>query len=86
MTDTANHRNQLSYFDFDARKRDALMAGVAIFRNGFRALLKAIQESRRRQAEREIASFIVGRGRQMSDDLERRLNRRLFASDWSPRE
>ena len=86
MTDTANHRKSFSYFDYNARKREALMTGVAVLRRGFQALLEAMQESRRRQAEKEIARFIVGQGRQMSDDLERRINRRLFASDWSPRE
>ena len=48
--------------------------------------LKAMDDSRQRQVEREIAKFVALRGGRMTDDLEREIARRLFTSDWSPRE
>jgi hypothetical protein len=63
----------------------AIMKGLGVLRRGCHAILAAMHESRRRQAEREIARFVQQSG-QMNDDLERRINNRLFPSDWSPRE
>ncbi len=59
----------------------AMVFGVVS--RGFYAILTAMHESRRRQAEREIEKFVRKNGQQMSDDLERRINSHLFASDWS---
>jgi hypothetical protein len=60
--------------------------GVGILRRVFDALLKAMEESRQKQIEREIANYVALRGGRMTDDLEREITRRLFTSDWSPRE
>ena len=58
---------------------------IGILRRIFGALLNAMHESRRRQAEREIAYFVARRGGCVTDDLEREMTRRLSTSDWSPR-
>ncbi|MGH6728126.1 MAG: hypothetical protein ACREB8_16515 [Pseudolabrys sp.] len=68
-----------------ARGSGAIVKGLGVLRRGCLAILAALHESRRKQAEREIARFFR-QSRQMSDDLERRIDRRLFESDWSPRE
>jgi hypothetical protein len=60
--------------------------GVGILRRVFDALLKAMEESRQKQIEREIANYVALRGGRMTDDLEREITRRLFTSDWGPRE
>jgi hypothetical protein len=60
--------------------------GVGILRRVFDAVLKAMEESRQKQIEREIANYVALRGGRMTDDLEREITRRLFTSDWSPRE
>jgi hypothetical protein len=43
-------------------------------------LLKALGNSRRRSADREIARFIQGRGGHLTDELERDLMRHMTAS------
>ena len=48
--------------------------------------LKAMDESRQRQVEREIAKYVALRGGRITDDLEREITRRLLTSDWGPRE
>ena len=60
--------------------------GVGILRRVFDALLKAMEESRQKQIEREIANYVALRGGRMTDDLEREITPRLFTSDWGPRE
>jgi len=52
----------------------------------FSAIFHALYDSRRRQAELEIERFVARQGRRMTDDLERRMNRRLFTSDWRKHE
>ena len=83
---TANHKNLASYVDYNPPKRNAIVNGVGILRRVFAALLKAMDESRQRQVEREIAKYVALRGGRITDDLEREITRRLFTSDWSPRE
>src|SRR5262245_46449508 len=84
---TANHKNLTSYVDYNPPKRNAIVNGVGILRRVFAALLKAMDESRQRQVEREIAKYVALRGGRITDDLEREITRRLFTSDWrSPRE
>ena len=68
------------------RNRYAIEKKVGNLRRFFDAILDAMHESRRRQAEREIANFVARQGGRMTDDLEREMARRLFTSDWSPRE
>jgi hypothetical protein len=43
-------------------------------------LFRAVSNSRRRRADRELASFIQGRGGHLTDELERDLSRHLTAS------
>ena len=83
---TANHKNLASSVGFNPRKRNAIVNGVVILRRVFAALLKAMDESRQRQVEREIAKYVALRGGRITDDLEREIMRRLVTSDWSPRE
>lgn len=86
MTDTANHKTLASYVGYNPPKHNALVTAVGILGRVFSALLEAMHESRRRQAEREIARYVALRGGPMTDSLERDIARRLFTSDWSPRE
>ena len=83
---TANHKNLASYVGYNPRKRNSIVNGVGILRRVFAALLQATNESRQRQVEREIAKYVALRGGRITDDLEREITRRLFTSDWSPRE
>jgi hypothetical protein len=86
MTDAANHTNLASYVTHDPPKPNGIVKKVGNLRHIFEAILNAMYESRRRQAEREIANFVARQSGRMTDDLEREMARRLFASDWSPRE
>ena len=81
MSYTANHRDLAAYVDDPPRHNR-----VGILRRVFGALLKAMDESRQRQVEREIANYVALRGGRMTDSLEREIARRLFTSDWNPRE
>lgn len=65
--------------------RNAIANVIGILRRIFEALLDAMHESRRTQAQREIAHYVALRGGQLTDQLEREITRRLFTSDWSPR-
>ena len=82
MTYAANQKNLAPYFSYNPPKRNAIVKKVGILRRIF----DAMHGSRRRRAEREIANFVARRGGRMTDDLEREMARRLFTSDWSPRE
>ena len=86
MTDAANHKNLASYVGYSLPKRNAIVNTVGILQRFFVGILDAMHESRRRQAEREIANLVARQGGPMSDDLERDMTRRLFRSNWSPRE
>jgi hypothetical protein len=86
MTYTANQKNLASYVSYNPPQRNAIAKTVGILRRIFGAILDAMHESRRRQAEREIANFVARQGGRMTDDLEREMTRRLFTSNWSPRE
>ena len=86
MTDAANDRNLASYVGYSLPKRNAIVRTVGILQRFFVGILDAMHESRRRQAEREIANFVARRGGRMTDGLEREMARRLFTSDWSSRE
>ena len=86
MTYAVNHKNLASYVSCNPPKRSAIVNTVGILWRFFVGILDAMHESRRRQAEREIANFVARQGGPMSDDLERDMTRRLFRSNWSPRE
>jgi hypothetical protein len=81
MSYTTNHRDLAAYVDDPPRRNR-----VGILRRVFGALLKAMEESRQKQAERELANYVALRGGPLTDDLEREMMRRLLTSDWSPRE
>jgi hypothetical protein len=86
MTLAASHKNLASYVSYNPPKRNAIVKTVGILRRIFAAMLDAMHASRRSQAEREIAKFIALRGGPITDNLEREMTRRLFTSNWSPRE
>jgi hypothetical protein len=86
ITYAANKKNLAPYISYDPPKHNAIVKKVGILRRIFGAIFDAMYESRRRQAEREIANFAARQGGPMTDGLEREMERRLFASDWSPRE
>ena len=68
------------------KQRGILQRIVNIF-DAMTAILDAMYETRRRQAEREIANFIERQGGHLTDALEREIMRRLLSSsNWSPRE
>jgi len=86
MTYAANQKNLTSYVSYNPPARNATVRTVSILRRMFSAILDAMHESRRRQAEREIANFVARQGGRMTDNLEREMEHRLFLSDWRPRE
>jgi hypothetical protein len=86
MSYTANHRNLAAYVGYAPPRRNVAVKRVGILGRVFGALLKAMEESRQKQTEREIAKYVSSRGGRMTDELEREIERRLFTSDWSPRE
>jgi hypothetical protein len=86
MTYVAIQKKLVSYASYSPPQRNAIVKKVGILWRIFGAVLDAMHESRRRQAEREIANFVTRRGARMTDDLEREMTRRLFTSNWSSRE
>ena len=79
MTYAARFRELVPDFGHEAPTRsDAVANKVGILRRIFDAILNAMHESRRRQAEREIANFVALQGGRVTDDLEREMTRRLF--------
>jgi hypothetical protein len=85
MSCTANRRDLAAYVG-DPPRRNAVVNGVGILRRVFGALLEAMEESRQKQTEREIAKYVSSRGGRLTDELEREIERRLFTSGWSHRE
>jgi hypothetical protein len=58
---------------------------LAVKRPGpFERLIDAMEVSRQRQAEREIARFVAGRGDKFTDEIERDIERRFLStrSGW----
>ena len=86
MTDTATYKKLASYGGYTPPKRNAILKGIGILQRFFQAIFDAMYELRRRQTERDIANYVALRGGRITDDLEREITRRLFTSDWSPRE
>jgi hypothetical protein len=86
MTYTADHKNFALYASYDVPKRNAIMNSVGSLRRTFSALLEAMDESRLRHAERVISRYVALRGSRMTDEVEREIGRRLFFSDWKPRD
>jgi hypothetical protein len=86
MTYAANQKNLVSYVSYSPPQRNAIVKKVGILWRIFGVVLDAMHESRRMQAEREIANFVALRGARMTDDLEREMTRRLVTSNWNLRE
>jgi hypothetical protein len=86
MTYAAHQKNLASYVCYNPLLRNVIVKKVGMLRRIFGAVLDAMHESRRGQAEREIANFFAQRGAHMTDDLEREMTRLLFTSNWRPRE
>ena len=85
MTYTANHKNLASYASYNSPKHNVIVKGMRILQRIFKMIFYALHESRRRQAERELARFAARQGELMTDAVEREMTRRLFASNWGPR-
>lgn len=69
-----------------AKQRGTLKRIANVIFDAMTAILDAMYETRRRQAEREIANFIERQGGHLTDALEREIMRRLLSSsNWSPR-
>jgi site-specific recombinase XerC len=51
-----------------------------------RRILDAFVESRQRQADKDMARFIVRSGGRLTDDIERRMMNRLTSSGWNARD
>ena len=77
MTYAANRTNSASYVSCEPPTR-TIEKTVGVLRRIFDAILNAMHESRRRQAEREIAYLVARQGGRITDDLEREMTRRLF--------
>jgi len=86
MTDTAIHKNLTGYVGDAPAKRNTVVRGIGILRLIFDAVLNAMYESCRTQAEREIANFVARRGGRVTDEFEREMAHHLFTSDWSRRD
>lgn len=86
MADTTNLKTLVVHVSDNRPKQNVILKVFGVLRRIFDTLFEAMHESRRRQAEREIAKFVALRGGRITDDLEREVTRRLFTSDWSPRE
>ena len=79
MTYAADHTNSASYVSCDLPMHKAIEKEVGILRHVLDAILNAMDESRRRQAEREIARYVALRGGgRMTDEFEREITRHLF--------
>jgi hypothetical protein len=77
MSYAAHHKDFGPLIDASqARDNTNLDAKVGFWQR----LFSAVSSSRRLRADRELASFIQGRGGQLTDELERDLSRHLTAS------
>jgi hypothetical protein len=77
----ASHHSDFAFVGNASTTNDRNENKVGVLRRIF----DAIFEWRRKQAERQIAAFIAGRGGRFTDELEREMTHRLLTSDWSAR-
>jgi hypothetical protein len=82
MTYAARHGE----FSYCADHKGAREHGAAGKAGLLRRVFEAVFESPQRQADKAIARFIANAGGRLTDDIERRMMRRLTTSDWSVRE
>jgi hypothetical protein len=61
--------------------RNAMVNGLGMLQRAFGALLDAMEDSRRKQAQRVIASYAALQSDFMTDEIEREIMRRLLPSD-----
>ena len=77
MSCTAHHKNLATYVG-DSPRRNVAVKRVGILWRVFDAFLNAMEESRQKQTEREIANFVSSRGGgRLTGELEREIERRL---------
>ena len=51
--------------------------------NLLRRIYDAVMEARQRQANRELAQYLVRSGGRLTDDIEREMTQRLSRGDWN---
>ena len=74
----------MAYVTLAVASRGAALARNFVWPNAldrrglFRRMLDAMIASRQRQADREIARFLRGRGCRLTDDIEREIERRFL--------
>ena len=49
----------------------------------WRRAYEAMVDSQQRRAEREVARYLASHGGLLTDDMEREIMQKVFASDWS---
>jgi hypothetical protein len=73
--------------DFVPFRSHSTVSRVAEPRPGIlRRIFDAFFESRRRQAEREIARYLERTGGRLTDDVELQMTRRLLGGEWNVRD
>jgi hypothetical protein len=83
MTYAAHHKDFAPYVDDGALPR----SGAVTKKTGLlRRIIDAIHQSPQRQADREFGLLIESSGGRLTDDLERRMMRRLSTWDWIARD
>jgi hypothetical protein len=83
MTYAANYRDFGSYF----RHKDSAKSSPDANKPGIlRRIFGVIFETRQEQIEREVAHFVVRSGGRITDDIERKIMQRFFASNWNARQ
>jgi hypothetical protein len=79
MTYAAHHGEILP----SCKPQPAARSGRANRRGIWRRMFDAVQESRRRHADREIAAFIERSGGRLTDNIEFQISQRLMTGDWT---
>lgn len=51
--------------------------------NLLRRFYDAVMQARQKQANRELAQFLIRSGGRLTDDIEREMNQRLSRGDWN---
>jgi hypothetical protein len=77
----ATHHRDFAFVGKASTKNNAAANKAGVLRRIF----DSIFESRQKQADRDIAAFIAGRGGRITDELEREMTLRLMTSNWGAR-
>ena len=77
MSYTAHHKNLAAYVG-NSPRRNVAVKRVSILWRVFDAFFNAMEKSRQKQTEREIANFVSSQGGRLTDELEREIERRFF--------